>query len=79
MVYEGSFAAGFITGQFPNAVPGQDFNFFPWPGGGNAGVSGGANIVYMFNSNPSTCSLMSWLGERAGPDRSGCSAAASTP
>ncbi len=61
MVYEGSFAAGFITSQFPNAVPGQDFNFFPWPGGGNAGVTGGANIVYMFNSNPSTCSLMSYL------------------
>jgi alpha-glucoside transport system substrate-binding protein len=61
MVYEGSFASGFITGQFPSAVPGTDFNFFNWPGGGNAGVTGGANVVYMFNSNPSTCSLMSWL------------------
>jgi len=61
MFFLGSFASGFITGQFPNAVPGQDFNFFPWPGGGNAGVTGGANIVYAFNSNPSTCSLMSWL------------------
>jgi alpha-glucoside transport system substrate-binding protein len=61
MVYLGSFASGFITGQFPNAVPGTDFNFFNWPGGGNGGVSGGANIIYAFNSNPSTCSLMSWL------------------
>jgi alpha-glucoside transport system substrate-binding protein len=61
MVFEGSFAAGFIKGQFPNAVAGTDYNFFPWPGAGNAGVTGGANIVYMFNSNPSTCSLMSWL------------------
>jgi alpha-glucoside transport system substrate-binding protein len=58
MVDVGSFAADFITTQFPSAVPGQDFNFFPWPGGK---VSGGANIVYAFNSNPSTCSLMSWL------------------
>jgi alpha-glucoside transport system substrate-binding protein len=58
MVDVGSFAADFITTQFPSAVPGQDFNFFPWPGGT---VSGGANIVYAFNSNPSTCSLMSWL------------------
>ena len=58
MVNLGSFAADFIATQFPNAVPGTDFNFFPWPGGK---VSGGANIVYAFNSNPSTCSLMSWL------------------
>jgi alpha-glucoside transport system substrate-binding protein len=61
MFFLGSFASGFISGQFPNAVAGQDYNFFPWPGGGNAGVTGGANIVYAFNSNPSTCSLMSWL------------------
>ncbi len=61
MVFEGSFAAGFITGQFPNAVPGTDFNYFNWPGGGNGGVTGGANIAYMFSSDPSTCSLMSWL------------------
>jgi len=65
MVFEGSFASGFITGQFPNAVPGTDFNFFPWPGGGNGGVTGGANIVYAFDSSPSTCSLMSWLESAA--------------
>lgn len=54
----GSFASGFITAQFPNLVPGTDFNFFTYPGGA---VSGGANIVYAFNSNPSTCSFLSWL------------------
>jgi alpha-glucoside transport system substrate-binding protein len=58
MVYLGSFATGFISGQFPSAVAGEDYDFFPFPG---TGVTGGANIVYAFNSNPSTCSLMSWL------------------
>ncbi len=53
--------AGFITGQFPNAQAGTDYNFFPWPGAGNGGVTGGANVVYMFDANPSTCSLMSYL------------------
>jgi alpha-glucoside transport system substrate-binding protein len=61
LVFEGSFITGFITSQFPNEVAGTDYNYFPWPGAGNTGVTGGANIVYMFNSNPSTCSLMSWL------------------
>jgi alpha-glucoside transport system substrate-binding protein len=58
MVYLGSFAAGFIKTQFPSLVPGEDYDFFTWPGGG---VTGGANIVYAFNSNPSTCSLLNWL------------------
>jgi alpha-glucoside transport system substrate-binding protein len=58
MVYLGGFASGFITTQFPDAVPGQDFDFFPFPGGA---VTGGANIVYAFNSDPTTCSLLNWL------------------
>jgi len=58
MVNLGSFASGFIQTQFPDLVPGEDFSFFTWPGGA---VSGGANIVYAFNSDSSTCSLMSWL------------------
>jgi alpha-glucoside transport system substrate-binding protein len=58
MVYLGGFASGFITDQFPDAVPGEDFDFFPFPGGG---VTGGANIVYAFNSDPTTCSLLNWL------------------
>lgn len=55
MVHLGGFAAGFITEQFPDAAAGTDFNFFPWPGGA---VTGGANVAYMFNSDPATCSFM---------------------
>jgi alpha-glucoside transport system substrate-binding protein len=58
MTYLGGFASTFITTQFPDAVPGQDYNFFTFPGGG---VTGSANIVYAFNSDPATCSLMRYL------------------
>ena len=58
MVYLGGFAAGFIADQFPEAVPGEDYAFFPFPGGA---VTGGANIVYAFNNDPSTCSFLEWL------------------
>src|SRR5690606_35637976 len=34
LVYLGGFAAGFITEQFPDAQPGETYDFFPWPGGG---------------------------------------------
>ncbi len=63
MVYLGGFASGFITDQFPDAVPGEDFDFFPFPGGG---VTGGANIVYAFNDDETTCSLMQHLASAAG-------------
>ena len=55
MTYMGGFASGFIADQFPNAVAGTDYDFFPFPGGG---VTGGANIVYAFNSDPTTCSFL---------------------
>jgi alpha-glucoside transport system substrate-binding protein len=58
MVYLGGFAAGFITEQFPDATPGETFDFFPFPGGK---VTGGANIVYAFNSDPTTCSYLTHL------------------
>ncbi len=58
MVYLGGFASGFITEQFPDAVAETDFDFFPWPGGA---VTGGANIVYAFNSDEATCSFLSYL------------------
>ena len=54
----GGFASGFITDQFPDAVAGDDFDFFPWPGGA---VTGGATAVYAFNSDETTCSFMSHL------------------
>jgi alpha-glucoside transport system substrate-binding protein len=58
MFYLGGFAAGFISGQFPDAVAGEDFDFFPFPGGG---VAGGANLVYAFNDDETTQSLMQYL------------------
>ncbi len=58
MVHLGGFTAGFIKGQFPAAVPGDDYDFFPWPGGK---VTGGANIAYAFNSDISTCSFLSHI------------------
>jgi alpha-glucoside transport system substrate-binding protein len=54
MVHLGGFASGFITDQFPDAEPGTDFDFMPWPGGA---VTGGANIAYAFNNDPATCSF----------------------
>ena len=58
MTYLGAFAATFITEQFPDAVQGEDYDFFTFPGGG---VTGGANIAYAFNSDPATCSLLRHL------------------
>jgi alpha-glucoside transport system substrate-binding protein len=58
MVLLGGFGAGFIKTQFPNLKAGDDYDFMPWPGGA---VTGGANIAYAFNSNPATCSFLSYL------------------
>ena len=58
MVYMGGFAARFIADQFPDAVPATDYDFFPFPGGGD---TGGGNIVYAFNSDPTTCSFLDHL------------------
>ena len=58
MVYLGGFASGFITDQFPDAVAGEDFDFFPFPGGG---VTGGATIVYAFNDDETTCSFLNYV------------------
>jgi alpha-glucoside transport system substrate-binding protein len=58
MYYLGGFASGFIAEQFPDAVPGEDFDFFPFPGGA---VTGGATVVYAFNSDDATCSYLSHL------------------
>jgi alpha-glucoside transport system substrate-binding protein len=72
MVYLGGFASGFITDQFPDAVAGEDFDFFPFPGGA---VTGGANIVYAFNADDTTCSFLKYLAsaeaQRVWVDRGG--------
>jgi alpha-glucoside transport system substrate-binding protein len=56
--HQAGFAAGEITGQFPDAVAGENYDFFPWPGGA---VIGSANIVYAFNSDETTCSFLDHL------------------
>ncbi len=58
MNYLGGFASGFIGEQFPEAVPGEDYDFFTFPGGA---VTGGAAIVYAFNSDETTCSFLNWI------------------
>jgi alpha-glucoside transport system substrate-binding protein len=58
MVYLGGFAEGFIIQQFPDAVPGETYDFFTFPGGG---ITGGANVVYAFNNDPGTCAFMTYL------------------
>jgi alpha-glucoside transport system substrate-binding protein len=72
MVYLSGPASGFITDQFPDAVAGEDFDFFPFPGGG---VTGGANIVYAFNDDETTCSFLNYLAsaeaQRIWVDRGG--------
>jgi len=72
MVYLGGFASGFITDQFADAVAGEDFDFFPFPGGG---VTGGATIVYAFNDDETTCSFLNYLAsaeaQRVWVDRGG--------
>lgn len=58
MTYLGGFAYSFITEQFPDLVAGEDYDFFPFPGGA---VTGGANIAYAFNADAGTASLMQYL------------------
>ena len=58
MHHQAGFAASVIAEGFPNAVAGEDYTFFPWPGGA---VIGSGNIVYAFNSDPATCSFLIWL------------------
>jgi alpha-glucoside transport system substrate-binding protein len=65
MVYLGGFASGFIKEQFPDAKPGVDYDFMPWPGGG---VTGGANVVYAFNDSDTTKSLIAYLASAEAQD-----------
>lgn len=62
MQYLGSFNSNFITDPelgFPAGLqPGTDFDFFPFPGGG---ITGDANVMMLFNSDPKTCSFAEWM------------------
>lgn len=64
MYYLGDFTEGFITAQFPSAVAGTDFNFFPWPtlNPTYAGaVTGTADIYFALKDNNGTRQYMEYL------------------
>jgi len=64
MYYLGAFTQGFISEQFPELVAGEDYAFFPFPtiDPQYAGaVTGGANVVVLFNDNPTTRSFVEYL------------------
>jgi len=64
MYYLGAFTQGFISEQFPELVAGEDYAFFPFPtiDPRYAGsVTGGANVVVLFNNNPTTRSFVGYL------------------
>jgi alpha-glucoside transport system substrate-binding protein len=64
MYYLGDFAAGFITTQFKSAVPGTDFNFFPFPTLNpsiTGAVTGGADVVVTMKNNSSVQKLVKYL------------------
>ena len=64
MYYLGAFTQGFISEQFPELVAGEDYAFFPFPiiDSQYAGaVTGGANVVVLFNDNPTTRSFVEYI------------------
>jgi len=64
MYYLGAFTQGFISKQFPELVAGEEYAFFPFPtfDPQYAGaVTGGANVVVLFNDNPTTRSFVGYL------------------
>ena len=64
MYYLGAFTQGFISEQFPELVAGEDYAFFPFPtiDPQYAGaVTGGANVVVLFNDNPTTRSFVEYI------------------
>ena len=64
MYYLGAFTQGFISEQFPELVAGEDYAFFPFPtiDPRYAGaVTGGANVVVLFNNNPTTRSFVEYI------------------
>ena len=60
MVYLGSFASDFIAEQFPELVPGEDYDFMPFPDGA---ITGAFNVAYALNDGDTACSFMRHLAE----------------
>jgi alpha-glucoside transport system substrate-binding protein len=64
MYFLGSFTQGFIEEEFPAAEIGVDYSFFPFPAIDpefDGAVTGGADLVVMFNDTPGARSLMGYL------------------
>jgi len=64
MYYEGDFVQGFITSQFSDAEAGTDYDFFPFPTINQeyeGAVTGGADLVVVFNDTPTVRSFVNYL------------------
>jgi alpha-glucoside transport system substrate-binding protein len=64
MDYLGDFTAGFISTQFPDLVPEEDYSFFPFPTiteQYSGGVTGGADLVVAFRDTPVVRSFVQYL------------------
>jgi alpha-glucoside transport system substrate-binding protein len=64
MYYEGDFVQGFITSQFPDLQAETDYDFFPFPTINPAyenAVTGGADLVVVFNDTPTVRSFVNYL------------------
>jgi alpha-glucoside transport system substrate-binding protein len=64
MYFLASFAQAFIEKQFPDLVIEEDYSFFPFPTINpqyEGAVTGGADLLVMFNDTPAARSLMEYL------------------
>jgi alpha-glucoside transport system substrate-binding protein len=64
MVYMGGFAEGIITAQYPDATPGTDFNFFPFPEINSQfanSMTSGADVMVALTNNNTVQQCMSYL------------------
>jgi alpha-glucoside transport system substrate-binding protein len=64
MYYMASFAQAFIASKYPQLVPGDDYDTFPFPitdPDARSAVTIGADVVVMLNDTPAARSFMSYL------------------
>lgn len=66
MNFLGAFAQGFIAEQFGDLQAGEDYDFFKFPAVNEqytGTVTGGADVIVMFNDTPSARSLLRYLAQ----------------
>ncbi|NQT73743.1 MAG: carbohydrate ABC transporter substrate-binding protein [Chloroflexi bacterium] len=64
MYFLGSFVQSFVEGQFPDLTIEEDYSFFPFPSIDpqyEGAVTGGADMLVMFNDTEATRSLVKYL------------------